>query len=164
MTVPTKLRLDDQLCFSLYAATNAIIRSYRPMLAEIGLTYPQYLLMLVLWQDGDRTVRELADRLKLSPSAVTPLVDRLEIAGLVRRQRDQQDRRVVHVSLTEQGAAVEGEAAAVQYRVACDTGLGEDGLARMRDELHALAERVEAASTPRDGGKAIERRRADILN
>ncbi|MEL7349000.1 MAG: MarR family transcriptional regulator [Pseudomonadota bacterium] len=142
MSAPAKLRLDDQLCFSLYAATNAIVRSYRPMLAEIGLTYPQYLLMLVLWQDGGRTVRELADRLKLSPSAVTPLVDRLEVAALVLRRRDERDRRVVHVELTEEGRQLEAEAAAVQHRVACDTGLGEAGLAQMRDELLALAERL----------------------
>ncbi|MEM6488700.1 MAG: MarR family transcriptional regulator [Pseudomonadota bacterium] len=154
------LRLDDQLCFALYAATNAIVRSYRPMLAEIGLTYPQYLLMMVLWQDNDRTVRELADRLKLSPSAVTPLVDRLEIAGLVRRQRDQNDRRVVHVALTEQGRIAESEAAAVQYRVACDTGLGDDGLARMRDALHALAERVEAATADHHRRELTQRRTA----
>ncbi|MGF1551095.1 MAG: MarR family winged helix-turn-helix transcriptional regulator [Paracoccaceae bacterium] len=137
-----RLRLDDQLCFALYVATNAIVRSYRPMLAEIGLTYPQYLLMLVLWQDGDRTVRQLADRLKLSPSAVTPLVDRLEAADLVRRRRDDNDRRVVHVELTERGAATEHEAAAVQRRVACNTGLDVQGLAAMRDHLHALAERL----------------------
>ncbi|MEO1470041.1 MAG: MarR family transcriptional regulator [Pseudomonadota bacterium] len=162
MSPATKLRLDDQLCFSLYAATNAIIRAYRPMLAEIGLTYPQYLLMLVLWQDGDRTVRELADRLKLSPSAVTPLVDRLEIAGLVRRTRDEHDRRVVHVSVTEQGAAVESDAAAVQFRVACDTGLGAEGLGKMREELHSLAERIESACQA-GTSSATERRRPEGL-
>lgn len=142
MADPMRLRLDDQLCFALYAATNAIIRSYRPMLGEIGLTYPQYLLMLVLWQDGERTVRELADRLKLSPSAVTPLVDRLEIAGLVVRRRDERDRRVVHVELTDQGRSIEADAAEVQHRVACETGLGDAGLAKMRQELHGLAERL----------------------
>ncbi|MEM6972090.1 MAG: MarR family winged helix-turn-helix transcriptional regulator [Pseudomonadota bacterium] len=164
MTVPTKLRLDDQLCFSLYAASNAIIRSYRPLLAEIGLTYPQYLLMLVLWQDGERTVRELADRLKLSPSAVTPLVDRLEIAGLVRRQRDEQDRRVVHVGLTDQGSAVESEAAAVQYRVACDTGLGDGGITEMRESLHALADRLETTTANGARPAPVAHRRTDAVN
>jgi DNA-binding MarR family transcriptional regulator len=155
-----RLRLDDQLCFALYAATNAIVRSYRPMLAEIGLTYPQYLLMLVLWQDGAKTVRQLADRLKLSPSAVTPLVDRLETSGLVRRRRDEADRRVVHVELTDRGARTEAEAAAVQHRVACNTGLDPDQLARMRDELHTLSERV--ASDLEGEAEARERGRAAL--
>ena len=79
------LRLDDQLCFALYSATNAVVRRYRPLLAELGITYPQYLLLLVLWQDGPCTVGGLGDRLSLPPHGLSPLLDRLEQAGLVQR-------------------------------------------------------------------------------
>lgn len=89
------LRLDDQLCFALYAATNAITRSYRPLLGEIGLTYPQYLVMLTLWQDGSAPVGRIAHRLELDSHAVSPLVDRLEAAGLVVRRPGADRRQVV---------------------------------------------------------------------
>jgi DNA-binding MarR family transcriptional regulator len=104
------LRLDDQLCFALYAATHAITRRYRPLLERIGLTYPQYLVMLTLWQDGPATVGRIADRLQLDSHAVTPLVARLEGAGLVRRRRGSDRRRVV-VEATERGRDLHAPAA-----------------------------------------------------
>ncbi|WP_132251303.1 MarR family winged helix-turn-helix transcriptional regulator [Methylobacterium segetis] len=135
------LRLDDQLCFALYAATNAVVRAYRPLLAEVGLTYPQYLVMLALWQDGVTPVHELAARLQLGPSAITPLVDRLEAAGLVTRARAA-DRRLVLVALTEAGRALEDRAATVQGAVVCRTGLAEGDLAALRQELKDLTDRI----------------------
>ncbi len=137
------LILDNQLCFALYAATNAVVRSYRPLLAAIDLTYPQYIVMLALWQDGDGTTRHIADRLHLAPNAITPLIDRLEVAGLVRRERDTRDRRVVHVRLTDKGVELRKAAADVQYQVACATGLDNDALDEMRDSLQALTNRME---------------------
>ncbi len=136
---PGNLALDDQLCFALYAATNAIVRAYRPLLAGIGLTYPQYLLMLVLWQDGDRAVHELAERLALPAHAMSPILDRLQAAGLLVRRRTAPDRRVVHVQLTPAGDELRTAAARVQDEVACATRLAPDALATLRSELQALA-------------------------
>ncbi|GGF45832.1 MarR family transcriptional regulator [Marmoricola endophyticus] len=138
---PGHVRLDDQLCFALYAATNAVTRVYRPLLADLGLTYPQYLVMLALWQDGEGTVGEIAARLQLDSHAVSPLVGRLVAAGLVDRVRGS-DRRQVVVSLTEQGRDLEQEAVAVQTEVACASDLDAEERARMREELLALADRL----------------------
>ncbi|MGU3667202.1 MarR family winged helix-turn-helix transcriptional regulator [Methylobacterium sp. A49B] len=144
------LRLDDQLCFALYAATNAVVRAYRPLLGEVGLTYPQYLVMLALWQDGVTAVHDLAARLQLTSSAITPLVDRLEAAGFVIRARAE-DRRVVLVSLTEAGRSLEDRVSEAQQAVVCRTGLGERDLADLRQELKDLADRVAAAGIARGG-------------
>ncbi|WP_420391547.1 MarR family winged helix-turn-helix transcriptional regulator [Acuticoccus sp.] len=140
------LRLDDQLCFALYAATNAVTRAYRPLLAHLGLTYPQYLVMLVLWQDGARPVGRIAARLKLGPSAIVPLVDQLQRAGFVRRRKDQDDRRMIFVEPTAAGLELEGMAAMAQETVACRTGLSAAHLDALRDELTALADRIAASS------------------
>jgi len=151
MATSTKRRglwLDDQLCFALYAATNSVVRAYRPQLGELGLTYPQYLVMLALWQDGVTAVHDLAARLQLSSSAVTPLVDRLEAAGFVTRARAA-DRRVVLVGLTEAGRLLEDGVSEAQQAVVCRTGLGERDLAELRQELKDLAERVAATGMPR---------------
>ena len=137
-----RLRLDDQLCFALYAATNAVTRAYRPLLAGLDLTYPQYLVMLVLWQDGPSASRAIADRLQLPANAVSPLIDRLEAAGLVERKRESGDRRVVPIHLTQRGMALEGAAATAQGSVVCRTGLDPDALGRLRQDLHALADRL----------------------
>lgn len=144
------LRLDDQLCFALYAATNAVVRAYRPLLREIGLTYPQYLVMLTLWQDGPSPIGAIADRLSLPQNALSPLLERLARNGLVRRERDPADRRVIHISLTDAGAKLEPEASRVQQAVECHTGLEPDALAAMRGELRALALRTASAGGPRD--------------
>jgi len=150
---PTNLRLDDQLCFALYAATNAVVRAYRPLLHEIGLTYPQYLVMLVLWQDGEHAVHEIADRLALPAHGLSPLLDRLEEAGLLARRRQAPDRRVVHVRLTAAGVELEGAAATVQRDVACQTQLAPDELDALREELHDLVRQLapEAATGPISG-------------
>ena len=140
----SRLRLDDQLCFALYAATNALVRAYRPMLAELGLTYPQYLVMLALWQDGTTAIHALAERLKLGSNAVTPLVDKLEAAGFVTRTRGA-DRRVVLVALTEVGIQLEADVLAAQQSVVCRTGLADRELADLRQELKDLSERIAAA-------------------
>lgn len=143
MTFDRSLKLDDQLCFALYAASNALTRAYRPRLGELGLTYPQYLVMLVLWQDGPSTVRGLADRLRLPANAMTPLLDRLEVAGFVARRRDGTDRRVVRVSLTQAGQQLESAAASVQDAVACSTGLSPEAVDTLRAELHRLVGEME---------------------
>ena len=147
---PTNLHLDDQLCFALYAATNTVTRAYRPLLEQIALTYPQYLVMLTLWQHGELSVSEIAQRLALPSHAVSPLVERLETAGFVLRHRAAPDRRVVHVGLTAAGVELESAASAAQRSVACDTGLSPDGLAELREQLHQLVDRM-TQPTPTEG-------------
>ena len=137
--------LEEQLCFALYSATNAVIRTYRPWLRDIGLTYPQYLVLLVLWQNGERTMGEIATRLALPPGGVTPIVERLEAARLVVRTRDEADRRVVHVTLTESGAKLEEAASDAQRRVSCATTMRDDELAELRSTLQNLTERLSVA-------------------
>jgi MarR family transcriptional regulator, organic hydroperoxide resistance regulator len=133
-------RLDQQLCFALYKATNAITHTYRGPLASLGLTYPQYLVMLVLWEDGEQTVGGLAQRLELDASTLTPLLRRMENAGLLHRQRDPGNQRSVRVTLTEHGRALEAPAAAIQQRVACATRLDGAEFEQLRRRLHRLAD------------------------
>jgi DNA-binding MarR family transcriptional regulator len=154
------LRLDDQLCFALYAATHAITRRYRPLLERIGLTYPQYLVMLTLWQDGPATVGRIADRLQLDSHAVTPLVARLEGAGLVRRRRGSDRRRVV-VEATERGRDLHAPAARAQAEVACATALAPSELTDLRDRLATLTDQLAGrtrCSPPPTGGRRTTER------
>jgi len=138
-------RLDDQLCFALYSATNAITRVYRPLLKELGLTYPQYLVLLILWEHPAQTVGEIAASLHLASHAVSPIVNRLEELGMVRRSKDATDGRLVKVELTPAGAELEGSAARVQDEVRCRSLLEDDDVVRLRSELIELAERLRHA-------------------
>lgn len=151
-----RLRLEDQLCFALYAATNAIIRAYRPLLRELGITYPQYLTLMALWQHRSGTVSELAQRLDLPAHAMSPMLQRLERAGLIVRRRSPTDSRVVLVELTSVGAELETSAATVQRTVECATGLSPDALAVLRAELHDVVNdlRAPAAGAQRMEGQA----------
>jgi len=130
--------LDDQLCFALYAATHAITRAYRPMLNELGITYPQYLVLLVLWEEDTVPVGEIARRLQLDAAALTPLVKRLETLGLVSRQRDARDERIVRISLSGTGRGLRQRAAEVQREVVGRTGLAPSEFAALRARLHQL--------------------------
>ena len=132
------LLLDEQLCFALYSASNHIVRAYRGPLAKIGLTYPQYLAMLVLWQHGEQTVKGLSDRLLLDSSTLTPLLKRLEATGLVSRQRHEGDERVVRVLLTPQGQALRSSAAKIQRQVAQKTRLSNQHFIQLRAQLNEL--------------------------
>ncbi len=134
------LLLENQLCFALYAATNAVTRAYREPLSKLGLTYPQYLAMLVLWEDGTHTVKGLADALQLDSSTLTPLLKRLEAAGWVSRTRDSADERMVRIELTAVGRALRRPVAAVQKLVACRAKLPQTDSVALRKQLHALAE------------------------
>ena len=139
-------KLDDQLCFALYAATNAVTRAYRPLLDAIDLTYPQYLVMLALWQHGAGPVSEVAARLQLGASAVTPLIDQLVKSGYVARARSRSDRRLVIVMLTTKGVDLQEAAAEAQKQVVCRTGLTDQALATLRTDLHTLIDRIAVSS------------------
>ncbi|MFF4587762.1 MarR family winged helix-turn-helix transcriptional regulator [Streptomyces sp. NPDC001388] len=138
--------LDEQLCFALYAAQRAVTAAYRPLLDELGLTYPQYLVLLVLWEHGETTVKELAAALRLDYGTMSPLLKRLEGAGLVRRERSARDERTVLVACTERGEELKGRAARVPGALLTATGLEAAEVARLREELWGLAERAHAAA------------------
>src|SRR6478752_10857698 len=112
-TVDALLQLDNQLCFALYSTSLAMTKLYKPMLEELGLTYPQYLAMLVLWEQDGLTVSELGERLYLDSGTLTPLLKRLETAGLVSRIRAVQDERRVHITLTAAGRKLKAKAAKI---------------------------------------------------
>jgi DNA-binding MarR family transcriptional regulator len=133
------LRLDRQLCFALYGAANRVTRLYRPMLEALGLTYPQYLAMLVLWEASPRTVGALGEALDLESSTLTPLLKRLEAQGLVARARDPEDERRVVVTLTEAGAALRDKAQAVPEQLFCKLNIQLDELGDLRERLKTLA-------------------------
>jgi len=132
------LRLDNQLCFALYAATHAITRAYRSLLTDLGITYPQYLVLLVLWENDNVPVGEIAKRLQLDAAALTPLVKRLETLGLIARTRDTRDERVVRISLSAQGLSLKPRAASVQNEVRCKTGMEVGEFYNLRAQLHNL--------------------------
>lgn len=112
-TVDAMLQLDNQLCFALYSTSLAMTKLYKPMLEELGLTYPQYLAMLVLWEQDGLTVSELGERLYLDSGTLTPLLKRMEAAGLVSRIRAVQDERRVHITLTAAGRKLKAKAAKI---------------------------------------------------
>ncbi|MDO8900343.1 MAG: MarR family transcriptional regulator [Phenylobacterium sp.] len=142
------LRLDLQLCFALYGASNRVTRLYRPLLAPLGLTYPQYLVMLALWEQAPRSVGDLGQALDLDSGTLTPLLKRMEGQGLVARTRDPRDERRVIVSLTEKGASLRGPAGAVPGQLVCRLG-GEMGdLATLRTALQALNRRLDEKASP----------------
>lgn len=137
------LRLDAQLCFSLYSATQAITRGYRARLTGLGLTYPQYLVLVVLWEVERSTVKGLADRLRLDSATLTPLLKRMEAAGLVTRNRDVADQRVVNIALTNQGREIERRVADIQREVACSTGLSAQSFRELQGALANLVDALD---------------------
>lgn len=145
-TAGRALRLEDQLCFALHAASRAYDGLYRSLLKESGLTYPQYLVMLVLWQYGPLSVKELGTRLRLDSGTLSPLVRRLESAGLVRRERSAQDERSVIVRLTAAGEQMRTTIDAVPLAIAAATGLTRAEATALVAELAALTARLEKAT------------------
>ena len=143
MTDHPQLKLDVQLCFPLYAATRAVTRAYTDLLDESGLTYPQYLTMLALWEaPGPLTVGELGKRLRLDSGTLTPLLKRLEAAGHVVRRRDTGDERRVLLEVTPQGRSLRDQVAQVPLRLAEDMGLSRKDAKELRRLLGSLLENL----------------------
>ena len=132
------LKLSDQLCFATYAAAHAFTRVYKPLLDPLGLTYPQYLVMLVLWEQENLTVKEIGERLYLDSGTLTPLLKRLQSAGLVERTRDAKDERQVRITLTDKGRAVEGQVSAITDELVCVIGRSEEKLLALTQEIGQL--------------------------
>ncbi|MGI6877625.1 MarR family winged helix-turn-helix transcriptional regulator [Microbacterium sp. gxy059] len=129
------LKLDNQLCFALVTAARNVVSIYRPILEPLGLTHPQYLVMLALWEDSPRSLRDLADALSLEPATASPLVKRLEQHGLVRRERRQGDERRLDITLTDAGRELRERALDVPSQVMAATGTAPEQIAALRDAL-----------------------------
>ena len=138
------LALDEQLCFAVYAASRAVTARYRPLLGRLGLTYPQYLVMLVLWEGRSVSVSALGERLQLDSGTLSPLLKRLEGLGLIERRRRVDDERSVEVSLSETGLRMREDAACVPGQIAEAMGLSAGQLSGLRDSLLALGEHLRA--------------------
>ena len=139
MTQHKNLLLNNQLCFALYAATNSIIRYYRIYLNEIGITYTQYLVLLVLWESESCSIKDIAKTLKLDSPTIKPIVQKLEKINLVKRQRSDLDERIVMVSLTKSGIDLEVQVASIQNKVACKTHLKTKDFNELKETLNQLA-------------------------
>lgn len=152
MALRDPLHLDEQLCFALYSASRAVTRAYAPLLEPLGLTYPQYLVLLVLWERDGLAVNRLGQRLGLDSGTLTPLLKRLEKQRLVERRRATADQRVVRIHLTSAGRSLRARARKIPAEAACRAGydLASErsvrDLARLRDELTALVHRLGATS------------------
>ncbi|MCO7612335.1 MarR family winged helix-turn-helix transcriptional regulator [Pseudomonas chlororaphis] len=151
LPVDFSLQLDRQLCFKLYAASRAVVRGYKPMLDRLGLTYPQYLVMLVLWEwqatpVPQPTVKALGERLLLDSGTLTPLLKRLQQLQLVQRQRSGRDEREVHLSLSEAGLALRDQVPPLKAALLCDSGVNLDNLDPLRDGLDHLLRQIRALS------------------
>jgi MarR family transcriptional regulator, organic hydroperoxide resistance regulator len=140
------LKLDNQLCFALYSTQLAMNKLYRGLLKTLELTYPQYLVMLVLWEQDQRTVSDIGERLFLDSATLTPLLKRLEAAGLVTRRRDSADERQVVISLTDAGRALRAKAADVPQQIGCAVACSLDEAKALHGRLNQLRENLARAS------------------
>jgi DNA-binding MarR family transcriptional regulator len=147
------LQLDNQLCFAAYRVSHAFTAAYKPLLEPLGLTYPQYLAMLVLWEGDGVTVSELGARLGLDSGTLTPLLKRLDSAGLVQRLRDVQDERRVRIGLTPAGRALKQKAKAIPQKLLCASGLSRPEIGRLHGRLDRLAANL--LGQPADGGTGL---------
>ncbi|MET8677974.1 MarR family transcriptional regulator [Streptomyces sp. NPDC004647] len=136
------MALDDQLCFALHSASRAVTAAYRPVLAELGLTYPQYLVMLAVWERGDVPMKELGAVLGLDYGTLSPLLKRLETAGLVRRERQADDERLVTIAATEKGEALRARAEQVPGAMGRSYGMSAEESERLRVQLRDLIDRL----------------------
>jgi DNA-binding MarR family transcriptional regulator len=143
---PPSVALDDQLCFALYAASRAVTARYRPMLEKIGLTYPQYLVMMLLWERDEQTVGQLGSRLALDSGTLSPLLKRLTAAGLVTRERRVDDERSVSIALTDAGRALEAQAYGVSEEMISAIGMDTQSFDDLKRQLLVIVDRVGVGS------------------
>ncbi|MBR7801537.1 MarR family winged helix-turn-helix transcriptional regulator [Undibacterium fentianense] len=139
------LALDNQFCFALYSASLAMTKTYKPLLDELGLTYPQYLVMLVLWKQDDILVKEIGEALYLDSGTLTPLLKRLEAVEIISRQRDASDERQVRIRLTETGRRLRRLAAKIPLEILCASGQDASQLAKLRTQLQQLRSALQDA-------------------
>jgi DNA-binding MarR family transcriptional regulator len=146
-SVSPELSLDNQLCFKLYAASRMVIRAYQPMLSQLGLTYPQYLVMLVLWEWHQQppqqpTVKALGERLLLDSGTLTPLLKRMQTQGLLLRKRSPSDEREVHIALSETGLSLQAQVLPLKQKLLCERGVDVKALENLRGQLGGLLDQL----------------------
>jgi DNA-binding MarR family transcriptional regulator len=157
------LALDQQLCFALYSASRAMTRAYQPLLEPLGITYPQYLVLLVLWEHDGVSVKHLGDRLALDSGTLTPVLQRLEAQGLVRKARSDEDERVVLVHLTAAGQKLKSKAKGVPKALACQAGFDVNdasalaAMRALREKLFALANTINEVAPMASARRAKKR-------
>ena len=139
------LQLDNQICFAVYSAAHAFNRVYKPLLDRLGLTYPQYLVMLVLWEHDDVPLKDIGERLFLDSGTLTPLLKRLEAADLVKRTRSTADERQVLIALTAKGQALKEKARAVPQALLASSACSLGELSSIKNDIVALRDRLNAA-------------------
>jgi DNA-binding MarR family transcriptional regulator len=144
-TADLMLRLDNQVCFAIYSTAHAFNRIYKPLLDRLGLTYPQYLVMLVLWERDDVAVKEIGERLYLDSGTLTPLLKRLEAADLVKRTRSTEDERQVLIALTANGRALQEKARTVPQSILAASACSVSELSALKNDLVALRDQLNAA-------------------
>ncbi len=132
------LRLDRQLCFTVYAAHHAFTAAYKPLLEPLGLTYPQYLVLLVLWEQEGLKVKDIGEKLRLDSGTLTPLLKRMEAGGLLHRRRDRSDERQVRIELTQHGRELQAEVLKVRQEIGCALGGAEEPIQDLRGQLENL--------------------------
>lgn len=141
--------VDEMVCFSLYSASRATTRAYTELLAPWKLTYTQYLVLVILWTEGKKPVREIGEMLQLDSGTLSPLLRRMEDKEFIDRQRDEQDNRVINVSLTTSGAALRNDLAHIPAQIACGTGLPDLKSAQaLLDSLHRITQSMQDISSP----------------
>jgi DNA-binding MarR family transcriptional regulator len=147
---PEYLRLDRQLCFPLYAASRLMTRLYQPLLEPMGLTYPQYVVLMILWEETSCTVSQLCRRALLNTNTLTPLLKRLELSGYLTRRRDAGDERVVRVQLTAAGAALQERCGCIPASLLVSLGCSEQELGALKGMLDKLVARLSRLETEAD--------------
>ena len=144
MTANYEIPIEDYICLALYRASRAVTGLYRELLAELGLTYPQYLVMRLLWQRGPLAVGQIGEALGLDYGTLSPLLKRLESTGLIERRRRSEDERSVDVALTSRGSALEAQSLEIPDKLSCALGLDEDDVLALREKLSQLTAFVES--------------------
>ncbi len=148
MDTGSVLKLDNQLCFAIYACAREFTKLYHPLLKELGLTYTQYITLLVLWEEDRMTVKQLGNRLYLDSGTLTPLLKKLEVMGLVTRERDKQDERSVIIALTEKGSLLKDKALDIPERLFCQAGVSPEEAEGLRMQITEMLKKVQAQNQP----------------
>lgn len=145
-----QLQLDQQLCFAIYACSREIFRLYRPLLEELGVTYPQYLVLLVLWNGQEMTVKDLGERLYLDSGTLTPMLKRMEASGLIKRKRSLEDERKVLVTLTEKGSTLKEKAYCIPEALLQRSGISKEEFKDLLHQMKALLHRIHLTTQSAD--------------
>lgn len=143
------LKLEEHICFSLYATSRAIFRMYRPLLDELGLTYPQYLVLLVLWDRRECSIKELSETLSLDSGTLTPMLKRMESAKLIVRKRSETDERVVNIQITDSGKALQERAVCIPEAMFASSGMTMEEISALNETIKKLMSHVES-NNPQD--------------